>query len=115
MRVLTVNAGSSSLKLSLLGDDGTLIARPSGLAELAGLPAPDAIGHRVVHGGEYTRPVLIDDEVEARLRALTALAPLHQPKSLEGIDATRAVLPGVPEVACFDTAFHANLSYAAAT
>lgn len=115
-RVLVVNAGSSSLKLSLLGEDDTVLARPAGLDDLADLPAPDAIGHRVVHGGrEFTEPVLIDDDVERRLRALVALAPLHQPKSIEGIDAVRAALPGLPEVACFDTAFHAGLPPAAAT
>jgi acetate kinase len=116
LRVLVVNAGSSSLKLSLLDHDDTLIAQPAGLAELRELPAPDAIGHRVVHGGDdFTEPVRIDDEVEARIRALTDLAPLHQPKSLRGIDLIRGVLPGVPEVACFDTAFHAHLPAAAAT
>ncbi|MBC6460660.1 acetate/propionate family kinase [Actinomadura sp. HBU206391] len=114
-RVLTVNAGSSSLKLSLLEDDA-LVARPAGLDELGDLPGPDAIGHRVVHGGtEFTEPVLIDDDVERRLRSLASLAPLHQPKSINGIDAVRRVLPGVPEVACFDTAFHARLPAAAAT
>jgi acetate kinase len=116
MRILVVNAGSSSLKLSLLDHDDTLIAQPADLAELRALPAPDAIGHRVVHGGdEFTDPVRIDDDVEARIRALTDLAPLHQPKSLHGIDAVRQVFPGVPEVACFDTAFHAHLPDAAAT
>jgi acetate kinase len=119
VRVLVVNAGSSSLKLSLLDHDDTVLARPgdlSELSELSGLPVPDAIGHRVVHGGsEFTDPVLIDDAVEERLRALVELAPLHQPKSLRGIDAVRDVLPGVPEVACFDTAFHARLPAAAAT
>jgi acetate kinase len=116
MRILVVNAGSSSLKLSLLDHDDTLIAQPADLAELRALPAPDAVGHRVVHGGdEFTDPVRIDDDVEARIRALTDLAPLHQPKSLHGIDAVRQVFPGVPEVACFDTAFHAHLPDAAAT
>jgi acetate kinase len=114
--ILVVNAGSSSLKLSLLDADDTLVAQPADLTELRDLPAPDAVGHRVVHGGsEFTDPVLIDEEVEERIRALTDLAPLHQPKSLRGIDAVRAVLPGVPEVACFDTAFHARLPEAAAT
>ncbi|GAA4635299.1 acetate kinase [Actinoallomurus vinaceus] len=115
-RVLVVNAGSSSLKLTLLGADDTVLARPRDLAEIPDLPAPDAIGHRIVHGGqEFTEPVLIDDDVERRLRALVDLAPLHQPKSIHGIDAVRTVLPGVPEVACFDTAFHAGLPPAAAT
>ncbi|MCO5996750.1 acetate/propionate family kinase [Actinoallomurus rhizosphaericola] len=116
MRVLVVNAGSSSLKLSLLDADDTVLATLGSLEELADLPAPDAIGHRIVHGGrEFIEPVLIDDDVERRLRALVDLAPLHQPKSLHGIDAVRAVLPGTPEVACFDTAFHAGLPPAAAT
>jgi len=116
LRVLVVNAGSSSLKLSLLDHDDTLIARPADLSSLRDLPAPDAVGHRVVHGGaEFSAPVRLDDEVEARIRALTSLAPLHQPKSLRGIDLVREALPGVPEVACFDTAFHAHLPEAAAT
>jgi acetate kinase len=77
---------------------------------------PDAIGHRVVHGGrDFTAPVRIDDNVLARLIALTDLAPLHQPKSLAGIDAVRRILPAVPTVACFDTAFHATLPEAAST
>ncbi|MEV5751743.1 acetate/propionate family kinase [Actinoallomurus sp. NPDC052308] len=115
-KVLVVNAGSSSLKLSLLDSDDTVLARPRSLEEIPDLPAPDAIGHRIVHGGrEFIEPVLIDDDVERRLRALVDLAPLHQPKSIDGIDAVRAVLPGVPEVACFDTAFHAGLPPAAAT
>jgi len=116
LRVLVVNAGSSSLKLSLLDHDDTVIARPDDLSSLRGLPAPDAVGHRVVHGGaDFSSPVRLDDEVEARIRALTELAPLHQPKSLRGIDLVREALPGVPEVACFDTAFHARLPAAAAT
>ena len=116
MRILVVNAGSSSLKLSLLDHDDILLARPADLDELRDLPKPDAVGHRVVHGGaDFAGPVLIDDDVEARIRALTELAPLHQPKSLRGIDTVRAALPGPPEVACFDTAFHAHLPEAAAT
>jgi acetate kinase len=115
-RVLTVNAGSSSLKLRLLDHDDSLLAEPGGLDELGSLPEPDAVGHRVVHGGpDFTGPVLIDRDVDRRIRALTELAPLHQPKSIEGIDAVRERLPGLPEVACFDTAFHAGLPAAAAT
>jgi acetate kinase len=128
MRVLTVNAGSSSLKMSLLDAADNVLARRhveavgggfdtgTVTAELDGLPAPDAVGHRVVHGGgEFIAPARIDERVERRLRALTELAPLHQPKSLAGIEAVRSALPGVPEVACFDTAFHATLPAAAAT
>ena len=66
-----------------------------------------AIGHRVVHGGiRYAAPALIDDRVLADLNALTALAPLHQPFNLRAIAAAQRRFPGVPHVACFDTAFH---------
>jgi acetate kinase len=69
-----------------------------------------------VHGGtEFVEPVLIDDAVMRRLEALTDLAPLHQPKSLRGIELARKALPDVPAVACFDTAFHAGIPSAAAT
>lgn len=129
MRVLAVNPGSSSLKLSLLGDG----AEPLAAAELdapgarldadqlrkalAGpLGEADAIGFRVVHGGERFRdPVVIDDAVLVALRGLIELAPLHQPRSLAAIDAVRGTLGGLPAVACFDTAFHATLDGAAAT
>jgi acetate kinase len=107
MRVLVVNAGSSSLKVRLLdGDD--LVERWAALPRRA--PRVDAVGHRIVHGGtEFTEPVVIDADVERRLRALVDLAPLHQPKSLQALDAARRLLPGVPHVGCFDTAFHATL------
>ena len=69
-----------------------------------------------MHGGTtYSRPTRIDARVVARLEALTDLAPLHQPKSLAALAAVTAVLPDVPAVACFDTAFHATLPAAAAT
>jgi len=65
------------------------------------------IGHRVVHGGvRYRHPVLIDDAVRAELRHLIPLAPLHQPHNIEVIDTIAALEPDVPQVACFDTAFH---------
>jgi acetate kinase len=74
------------------------------------------VGHRVVHGGpDLTEATLLDDDVVAQLEALTPLAPLHQPRALAGIRAVQAALPGVPAVACFDTAFHATLPPAAAT
>jgi acetate kinase len=63
----------------------------------------------------FRDPVVIDDDVRGALADLTALAPLHQPKSLQGLDAVSALLPDVPAVACFDTAFHATLPDAAAT
>ena len=66
-----------------------------------------AVGHRVVHGGaKFGAPVVIDDEVLTELRKLTPLAPLHQPYNLAAIEAVKERLPGVPQVACFDTGFH---------
>jgi acetate kinase len=129
MRVLVVNAGSSSLKLSLIGaGDATLAhveldapraeVEDAALREaLAGpLREADAVGHRIVHGGaRFGAPVRVDAEVEDALRALTELAPLHQPKSLAALDAVSAVLPELPRVACFDTAFHTTLPEAAST
>ena len=68
---------------------------------------PIAVGHRVVHGGpKYDQPVLIDDEVLAQLERYTSLAPLHQPNNLAPIRAILARSPELPQVACFDTAFH---------
>jgi len=75
-----------------------------------------AVGHRVVHGGDrYTSAVVITSEVKRTIEELTELAPLHNPASLEGINAVEQVLPKVPQVAAFDTAFHATLSEAART
>jgi acetate kinase len=69
--------------------------------------APIAIGHRVVHGGpDYGRPVLVDEQVLADLARLTSLAPLHQPHNLAPIGTMLARFPKLPQVACFDTAFH---------
>ena len=71
---------------------------------------PRAVGHRVVHGGmTYDRPVRVDDGVLADLTGLTPLAPLHQPQALAAIAAVGARWPGVPQVACFDTAFHRTM------
>ena len=75
-----------------------------------------AVGHRVVHGGaRFVTPVLVDDAVLAELRELSALAPLHNPPSTAGIEGARRALPDAPQVAVFDTAFHATLPEAAAT
>jgi acetate kinase len=128
VRVLVVNAGSSSLKLRLLDESDTVtgtadLPAPRGTADagamesaLASLGDADAVGHRIVHGGtSFTGPVKIDDGVLDRLRALTDLAPLHQPKSLAAVAAVQRALPGLPGVACFDTAFHATIPAAAAT
>jgi acetate kinase len=127
VRVLVVNAGSSSLKLSVLDDDrlcgarelpapGAVIEPEQVAAALRELGPVDAIGHRIVHGGErYVEAVLVDDDVLADLRALADLAPLHQAKSLAALAAVSDARPGCPAVACFDTAFHATLSPGAAT
>jgi acetate kinase len=127
--LLTVNAGSSSLKLRLVGDDDAILAE----AELAApqaqvdrdalsralggpLAGAEAVAHRIVHGGDrYVVATVIDSEVRRALDELSDLAPLHQPKSLAALDAVSEQLPGAPAVACFDTAFHATLPPAAFT
>jgi acetate kinase len=128
VRILVVNAGSSSLKLRLLGPGDEVIAdrsfdTPRGEVDpgelvlaLSGLGEVDAVGHRIVHGGQrFHDAVRVDDEVVLALRELTDLAPLHQPKSLAALEAVMRELPDTPAVACFDTAFHAGLPAAAAT
>jgi acetate kinase len=88
------------------------------LDELLAVMAPirvDAIGHRVVHGGNHTSPARVVPELLRRLEALTALAPLHNPPALEGMRVAGARLPGTPQVACFDTAFHSTLPEVART
>jgi acetate kinase len=128
MRILVVNAGSSSLKLRVIDSDDSVAAShdlpalrsEDSAAELGKvvreLGPVDGVGHRIVHGGnEFTAPVLIDARVADQLRSLSDLAPLHQAKSLAALNATKAALPNIPSVACFDTAFHATLPLAAST
>jgi acetate kinase len=122
MRVLTVNTGSSSVKLRVLdADDEVLVTRDSTAEDVGAdvgdlLEQADAVGHRVVHGGpDHVAPELVTDQLLADLRGLVALAPLHQPVALDAIEAVRQAAPGVPAVVCFDTAFHADLSAAART
>jgi acetate kinase len=122
VNVLVVNAGSSSLKLRLLDSDDAVVAAADLPADadvadaVREWPAPDAVGHRVVHGGtDFATAVRIDQRVRTRLVELTALAPLHQPKSLAALDAVSRALPEIPAVACFDTAFHTTIPPAAAT
>ncbi len=154
MRILVINAGSSSLRyrhfdraagvVSLAGrmegiggrggrllhevrdghgnpqrqvsahhwrDHGEALAFLVKLLAGSGAAVPDAIGHRIVHGGErFSAPAVIDDEVLAALAGLDHLAPLHNPPGIEGIRACRAQFPGVPQVAVFDTAFHHTLA-----
>lgn len=126
VRLLVVNAGSSSLKLSVLdGPEGDAVVATRDVAQWDGDDRPigefaaetgvvDVVGHRVVHGGvEFPQPVLVDDEVVGQIAALTSLAPLHQPRALAAIAAARRALPQAVHVACFDTAFHATLGAAA--
>jgi acetate kinase len=101
--ILVVNAGSTSLKLSLVDGD-----------ESRGVDsfdvAADAVAHRIVHGGErFREPVVIDDAVRAELERLVELAPLHNAPALRALADAREALPDVPHVAVFDTAFHATL------
>ncbi len=126
MRILVLNAGSSSLKTSLLDDDRELFAESApvrdGAIDAQALESVvdragdiDAVGHRVVHGGrEFVAPVVIDDDVVDRLRKLIPLAPLHQPLALQAMELGRQLVEQ-PHVACFDTAFHAQLSDVAST
>ena len=125
--VLVVNAGSSSLKLSVVAaTSDTAIAATTievwdgddvdAIGSFVQGQRIGAVGHRVVHGGaRFTEPVVLDDTSREAIASLTPLAPLHQPRALAGIDAARQVLPTVTAVACFDTAFHASLPSAAAT
>lgn len=110
--VLVVNAGSTSLKLSVVDADERSRPVPS----LASTPPIVGVGHRVVHGGErFTKPTLMDDHVLAELAQLIELAPLHNTPAIEAITAARAALPDVPHVAVFDTAFHRTLPDVAKT
>jgi acetate kinase len=135
VRILVVNSGSSSLKLRVLDDrdevvatnDLPAIAMPGVGRSASATPEAvrgaieamggvDAVGHRVVHGGtEFGAPVRVDASVVARLDALSELAPLHQPRSITALQVVGAILPDVPHVACFDTAFHAGRSQASMT
>lgn len=124
--ILVVNTGSSSLKLRLLDGTDVLAATDiddwDGTADavlasfVADAPPIAGVGHRIVHGGtEFATATIIDDRRLARIADLAALAPLHQPRAIAAVHATRRALPGVPSVACFDTAYHSDLPAAAAT
>jgi acetate kinase len=110
--VLVVNAGSTSLKLSVVdaGDASRAVE------SIDDAPPVGAVGHRVVHGGErFVEPTLLDDEVVAAIAELVELAPLHNAPALAAIERTRVALPDVPQLAVFDTAFHATLPEVART
>jgi acetate kinase len=141
--VLVLNSGSSSLKYQLIEpDSGESLA--DGTVEQIGEPSSPvtdhgaalrvafeklrddgidlkacglvAVGHRVVHGGPvFYQPTVIDDKVVAELKGLSMLAPLHNPPAVQGIEVARKMLPNVPHVAVFDTAFFHDLPAAAAT
>ena len=127
--ILALNAGSSSLKfgLYLMGPlsceelysgadesagtpDAAPVARIAELLRTRGLPAPLAIGHRIVHGGLHCRAhTMIDPAVMQNLEAAAAFAPLHVPPALALVHAASDLFPGVPQVACLDTAFHTDM------
>ncbi|MEU7788897.1 acetate kinase [Amycolatopsis sp. NPDC049159] len=121
MRVLTLNPGSSSMKVSLI-DNGTGVgwaawdlSVPGAIAQAIGRWSEvDAVAVRFVHGGSQKDPAQVDDALLANLERLTTLAPNHQPLSLRVTREVRRLLPDVPVVACFDTAFHARMPEAAA-
>jgi len=130
VRVLVVNPGSSSLKLSLVGPGDTLEhsanlpVGPGDTADLRqalgdfldGAEEPDALGVRFVHGGPRLRsPVAIDDAIVAEIEANAYFAPLHDPPALQALRTLRALRPSLAAVACFDTAFHRDLPQAART
>ena len=129
--LLTLNAGSSSIKFALF-DPATGLHTPQQAVQVDGIgtrsgPADHAqalrqvmerigntpitaVGHRIVHGGtQFDQPRLIDDDVLQGIERLTSLAPLHQPHNLAGVRAAQEAFPSVPQVACFDTAFHRTM------
>lgn len=128
-RILTVNAGSSSLKLRVLDAEDKVVGSrdsdaPGAEAELRSeleailneAPPIDAAGHRVVHGGSgFTGPTIVNPAVEDDLDGLADLAPLHNPPAVAAMRALDVLRPDLPTVACFDTAFHATLPAAAST
>jgi acetate kinase len=125
-RVLVINSGSSSLKFALIEPETGAVVRHGlaerlsatghaealerAFAELGSDAGISAVGHRVVHGGEaFSESVVIDETTVQAIRDCAALAPLHNPANLLGIEAARRAFPGVLQVAVFDTAFHQTL------
>ena len=128
MKILVINCGSSSIKYKLfempqerliskgkiehIGEKGSNVQdHYTGLKLiLEKIKAVSAVGHRVVHGAErFQEPVLIDTSVTRKIRFCSAIAPLHNPANLAGILACKKLLPGIKQVAVFDTAFHQTL------
>ena len=124
-RVLAVNAGSSSLKLDVVETDDSVRRQEhledwdgetEPIANMIADAQPEAVGHRVVHGGAtLTGPVTLNDDVVKKIRACWRARPLHQPRALSGIEAVSGAAPGLPSVACFDTVFHQTMPAAATT
>jgi len=129
MRIAVINSGSSSIKFKLfeMDDESVLfemiveeidsshatalntILNALGKSNIS-IASIDAIGHRVVHGGEdFTGATLIDEEVIKKIDALSLLAPLHNPANLEGILAIKKIVPNIKQYAIFDTAFHSTM------
>lgn len=126
MQVLVINCGSSSIKFQVIQTE-TETALRQGLIERIGIDLSwegamdtlmrqldgvsiEAIGHRVVHGGQtFLNSTQIDDTVISAIEACSPLAPLHNPKNLQGIAGARKAFPGLPQVAVFDTAFHSRM------
>ena len=143
--VLVINCGSSSLKFKLLEPDSGVARASGNVEQIGEGSGPSsvpdheaalqrafdmladdgvdiqncglvAVGHRVVHGGnEFCQPTLLDDTIIAALKGLSELAPLHNPPALTGIEVARRLLPNVPHVAVFDTAFFHDMPPAAST
>ena len=112
--ILVVNAGSTSLKLSLVAENETT-ERVESLEAVASADL-DAVAHRVVHGGRtFREPVVIDGPVRRAIHELENLAPLHNAPALRGIEQAMGAHPDAPHVAVFDTAFHATIPTEAAT
>ncbi|PIR55019.1 acetate kinase [Candidatus Peregrinibacteria bacterium CG10_big_fil_rev_8_21_14_0_10_36_19] len=128
MKILVINSGSSSVKYQFFNNKNEVIKK--GYVERIGLPlakcknhaeainqiimslpeTPDAIGHRVVHGGNlYNKATKITTTVIKHIKELSSLAPLHNPHNLEGILICKKLLPKTPQVAVFDTAFHQTI------
>lgn len=111
--VLVINAGSTSLKLELVSSNDASETLPS-LEEAKGRAA--AIGHRVVHGGErFREPIVLDADVITEIEAMSQVAPLHNRPALQAISAARKLFGAEPQVAVFDSAFHATIPLEAAT
>lgn len=120
---LTVRANGSTLKQEIEADNPALgipllleTLTKGSTQVLTRLEDISIIGHRVVHGGQhYQDPVLITSEVKAVIQELATLAPAHNPANLAGIEVCETLLPGIPQVAVFDTGFHAQMPAAAST